>query len=261
MTKSTIPKRKPAHATTGQRKNPNKNNRTNMYENLLRLPYFQGMSKKELTAILDKVKLEFSRHQDGEKIIRQEDKCDKFVILIQGKLSAKHQTSNNPYTLSEEIEAPYAIEPYSLFGSETHYSRCYTSLGDSSLLSIDKSYFYSDLLRHSIFTMNFLNLISRRAQIQESLSWLDAPSELEGQIARFVAVRSETLSGNKRLKIKMEQLAQQLGATRLNISRALNKLQEEGLATLNRGEIHFHRFEELIEKTWEFPTKKQHQQQ
>ena len=229
-----------------------------MYENLLRLPYFQGMSKKELTAILDKVKLEFSRHQDGEKIIRQEEKCNKFVILIQGKLLAKHQTHNNPYTLTEEIEAPYAIEPYSLFGSETHYSRSYTSLGDSSLLSIDKSYFYSDFLIHSIFTMNFLNLISRRVQLQNSLAWQDAPSELEGQIARFVAVRSETLSGDKKLKIKMEQLASQLGTTRINISRALNKLQEEGLATLNRGEIHFHRFEELIAKTWERPVKKQH---
>lgn len=227
-----------------------------MYENLLRLPYFQGMSKKELTAILDKVKFDFTRHTDGEKILRQNDKCEKFVILIQGKIRAEQKSHDASYRLSEEIEAPYAIEPYSLFGSDPNYCRSYISAGDCSLLSISKSYFYSDFLKHSIFTMNLLNLISRRVQQQGTLSWKDSPTGTGGVITRFIATRCETLTGHKTLKIKMEQLAQQLDIPRINISRALNNLQEEELVTLTRGEITIPKFEDLIRNTWDMPIKK-----
>lgn len=217
-----------------------------MYENLLSLPYFQGMSKKELTAILDKVKFDFTRYKDGDKVLMQEDKCDKFTILIQGKLSAEHKSHNNSYSLKEHIDAPFAIEPYSLYGSDTKFSRSYISVGNCSILSISKSYFYSDFLKHSIFTMNLLNLISRKVQLQNKLLWSDTPTEIEGQIAHFIATRSETPSGNKTLKIKMEQLATLIGATRINVSRALNKLQKEGVIKLGRGEINIQNFENFL---------------
>ena len=46
-----------------------------MYENLLQLPYFQGMSKDEITAILDKVTIEFFSYNDGETICRFGEEC------------------------------------------------------------------------------------------------------------------------------------------------------------------------------------------
>ena len=221
-----------------------------MYENLLRLPYFQGMGKKELTAILDKVKLDFTRHKENEVVLTQGVKCDKFVILIQGTLRAEHISNDGRYKLSEEIEAPYAIEPYSLFGSEPNFKRNYFSVGESSMLSIDKSFFYSDFLKQNIFTMNLLNLISRREQLQNRLSWLDTPLTIEGLITRFIAVRCKNLCGKKILSIKMEQLAAQLRETRINVSRALNDMQDRGLVKLSRGEILIPEFEMLVAETW-----------
>ena len=217
-----------------------------MYENLLRLPYLQGMSQKELTAILDKVKLNFTRYNNGEKILNQNEDCENFTIIIQGKMMAEHKATDNSYKLSEEIEAPFAIEPYSLFGSEHKYYKSYIAINECSLLTISKSYFYSDFLKHSIFTMNLLNLISRKVQLQNSLAWMDTPTEIENKIAYFIATRSETLTGKKSLKIKMTQLAQQLDVTRINVSRALNNLEKEGIISLSRGEILIPKFESLF---------------
>ena len=39
------------------------------------------------------------------------------------------------------------------------------------------------------------------------------------------------------MKIKMENLAQILNETRLNVSKVLNQMQDEGLLALHRGEI------------------------
>ena len=47
----------------------------------------------------------------------------------------------------------------------------------------------------------------------------------------------ERPSGRKVMKVKMEDLAQILNETRLNVSRALNQMQDEGLLSLHRGGI------------------------
>ena len=51
-----------------------------MYENLLSLPYFQGMSKDDITRILDKVTFDFVKYNDGEIICHKNESCDKFLI-------------------------------------------------------------------------------------------------------------------------------------------------------------------------------------
>ena len=192
-----------------------------MYESLLKLPYFQGMSKEELTAILDKVKFNFSRHNDGERIITEGDSCDNFVILIQGYLESERSTPDNGY-----------------------------AKGECSILTISKSYLYSEFSKHHIFGINLLNLISRQEQMLDHQIWRNIPQSIEGRIARFISLRSELQTGRKRLIIKMEELAHQLSETRINISRALNSMQQQGLLELSRKEILVPSLENLLEAVW-----------
>ena len=218
-----------------------------MYENLLRLPYFQGISKNDLTSILDKVKLEFFRYHDGDKIVSQGEKCDNFIILLNGEIKTEAIANDTTFSLSEIHTAPYAIEPYSLFGLSTKYIRSYYAVGETDILLINKAYFFSEFTKHDIFTINLLNLISGRAQSINKRIWENVSQSIEGRIVRFVALRAETLTGEKRVTIKMERLAAELCETRINISRALNSLQEKGLVKLSRKEIHIPDFSKLLE--------------
>ena len=153
-----------------------------MYENLLRLPYFQGMSKDELTAILDKVKFNFTRHSDGELIISQSKSCKNFVILIQGEIKSERSTPAQEYKLIETLTAPYAIEPGSLFGMHNNYRHNYYANGECSILTISKSYLYTELSKHSIFGINLLNLISLHEQQLNMIIWRNIPQSIEGRI-------------------------------------------------------------------------------
>ncbi|MBP3613938.1 MAG: Crp/Fnr family transcriptional regulator [Bacteroidaceae bacterium] len=221
-----------------------------MYESLLKLPYFQGMSKDELTAILDKVKFSFSRHKDGERIIAKGENCDNFVILIQGELESERSTPDNGYKLFETITAPFAIEPGSMYGIHTDYRHSYYAKGECSILTISKAYLYSEFSKHHIFGINLLNLISRQEQMLDHQIWRNIPQSIEGRIARFISLRSELQIGQKRLIIKMEELAHQLSETRINISRALNSMQQQGLLELSRKEILVPSLENLLDTVW-----------
>lgn len=218
-----------------------------MYENLLSLPYFQGMSKDDITSILDKVTIEFSNYSDGDIICRRGESCNRFVILTQGEAVSHAESPDSTYCLIEEMHAPFAIEPYSLFGKETVFKREYTAKGSCTTLSIDKQFLFGELAKHQIFTINLLNLISHRAQTQNRIIWTYTPSSIKGRIARFVSMRCNSFDGTKHLQIKMERLASLLCETRLNISKALNELKEEGLIELQRKEITIPSLKNLIE--------------
>ena len=48
---------------------------TSMFERLLQLPLFQGMTKKEIYEVISRVKLDFTNYQAGDEIVLQGDPC------------------------------------------------------------------------------------------------------------------------------------------------------------------------------------------
>ena len=57
------------------------------------------------------------------------------------------------------------------------------------------------------------------------------------KIIRFILGHIERMTGEKLFKVKMDDLARMLDDTRLNVSKALNGLQELNLLELHRKEI------------------------
>ena len=219
-----------------------------MYESLLCLPYFQGMSKDDITAILGKVTLEFKRYGDGETIFSKGDKCDRFTILTQGKTTCIAEAPDRSYCISESLEAPFTFEPYSIFGYDTQFRRNYIAKGECTILSIDKQYIFGELSKHNIFTINLLNIISHKAQQIDERIWNYDSTTLQGRIIEFIANHCETQKGEKHISIKMERLAALLCETRLNVSKALNEMQNAGYLTLHRGGLTIHAIEKSLQE-------------
>ncbi len=218
-----------------------------MYENLLSLPYFQGMSKDDITTILDKVVFEFIKYNDGEIICHRDDDCNEFQILTQGTLQTISEAQDNSYKISEEINSPFAIEPYSLFGYNTRYNREYIAKGTCTVLCIKKTFLFSELIKQQIFMINLMNLISHKSEKIRDIIWNEPPRSIAGRIVEFISLRCEQQQGRKVISIKMERLAEILYETRLNISKALNEMQNAGLVELHRKEIIIPSLKNLID--------------
>ena len=190
-------------------------------------------------------------HNGRDTVYNSGDKYNHFAILTSGTLSCTHTSPDGTYCIKEQIPPPYAIEPYSLFGYDTTFKCSYTASDNCTVLTIAKRYLFTEFTKHDIFTINFLNLISRKAQKNSELIWHNTTTSIIGRIVQFIAMRCETQSGIKQVNIKMERLATILCETRLNISRALNELQERGLIELHRGAIAVQSLQKLISETKE----------
>lgn len=208
-----------------------------MFETLLQLPLFQGLAQEDLTCILGKVKLHFTKHKAGEVILKADAPCDRLMFILKGEVASSTSSADASYSFTEYFQAPYLIEPQSLFGMNTTYVSTYVAHSEVHTVSISKAFALNELFKYEIFRLNYMNIISNRAQNLNSRLWERVAEGLDKRISGFILAHVERPSGEKILKIKMEELARVVNDTRMGVSKALNGMQEAGLLELHRGEI------------------------
>ncbi len=217
-----------------------------MYDKLLQLPLFQGLSKNDITEIFTKIKFHFQKHAAGKYLYRQDEKCDEVCFIITGTVIAETLSRSKSYTFCEVVRTPSVIELYSLFGINPTYQASYRALTEISTLTFDKQYLFDQLNNYISCSINFANIISTRGQHLQQRIWSDVTGDLRARFIHFILQRSYRPAGQKILHIKMNDLASLLADRRINVSRMLNELQAQGLVNLRRKEIEIPAFEKLL---------------
>ena len=206
-----------------------------MYNMLLQLPLFQGMSREDLFCILEQTTFRFRRIESGKTIFYQGEQCAELTFLMSGTLVAETQAPYAELSFAEEFALYMVIEPQSLFGKRPNYKSTYIAQGEVSLLSISKLEAYRLLEIYEIFRLNFLNMLCSKTENLHERLWAIAPNDLEGRMRLFIRSLCTTMQGPKTMRIKMTDLALLMDDTRLNVSAVLNKWQTEGLVSMHRG--------------------------
>lgn len=218
-----------------------------MYDRLLLLPLFQGLGIQELTSIIEKATFHFMKFQTGDVIVRQGDDCSSIQFLLKGQAYREIQNVPQRYTLTETLEAPDAIEPYSLFGMQQKYQSTYTAKSEVAIVLIDKKDILNVFSKYEIFRLNYLNLLSNHSQILSRKLWNSCAGKGTEKILNFLSARCILQTGEKTLKIRMEDLASLVDDTRINVSKELNELKDNGLISLGRKEIQIHDMQALTD--------------
>ncbi len=219
---------------------------TSMFDTLLQLPLFQGLAKEDFTNIVGKAKFHFTQQRPGEVIVREGTPCEQLYFILKGEISTTTTSSDGLYSFTEYFQAPYLIEPQSLFGIKTNYVGRHVAHTNVNMISIGKSFVTNELFKYEIFRLNYLNMVSSYGQNLSENVWSAVPDCLEERVYHFISSHIRRKQGEKLFKIKMEDLALIVNDTRTNVSRFLNDLQNNGFIELHRGEIFIFDAEELL---------------
>ena len=217
-----------------------------IFEKLLMLPLFQGMSSTDLTSVAGKTKFAFHRVAKGKKVVSEGDQCQNLFFLLEGSLQVTSWADDNSYSMVEEMIAPDVIQPERIFGLTQRYSKTFTALTECRLIGISKAEVLRLSEEHMIFQLNLLNIISTQSQRITHQPWRVRPQGIRNKIIRFVETHSMRPAGEKTLYIKMETLATLIAESRLNVSKELNAMHQEGLINITRGIIHIPALEKLM---------------
>lgn len=217
-----------------------------LYDKLLHFPLFYGMGYNDLAELVAHTKLDFGKYAPNETIINSGDICDRLVFVTNGTLQVTTTSETGDYDMHESINAPFTIQPERLFGLEQRFRSSFIAATDTNTISIGKGEITHLCDNFTIFRINFMNILSAMAQKAQSSLWRQAPRSLEERIALFFAAHCMHPKGKKTLRIRMTSIAEELNDSRLDISHALNSMQERGLLTLHRQRIDIPSIEQLL---------------
>ena len=91
-----------------------------------------------------------------------------------------------------------------------------------------------------------LNMLAADTHRMRHRAWQSAPKTLRERIVRFFFSRCVYPAGAKTFYILMKQMGNELNDSRLDISKALNEMEKDGLLSLHRGRIEIPMLERLL---------------
>lgn len=211
---------------------------TKKYELLTKLPLLQGLSGKELAHIESVIGMEVNEVPTMKRpLIRQNDPCTHLVFLTTGKLMRQYKSDDGLYMTRTVIQAPALLEPYNLYGLDCRFRSSYTPLQDVSIITVKKRDVMQHLMKIDIFRINYFNLLSATIHKKESLLQPQCNHTVRQKIENFLQRQFADGEEQGEIAIKMTDLAEYIGETRLNTSHALNQMEEAHIIELRRSLI------------------------
>ncbi|HEY9551196.1 MAG TPA: Crp/Fnr family transcriptional regulator [Prevotella sp.] len=217
-----------------------------LYNKLLMLPLFQGLSYSDLSAIVEQTPFEFKAYKPQDIIVCEDDPCNNMIFLIDGQMERIAQPDDRQYQLKEQLKAPNVLQPERIFGLVQRYTHTYMALTSCNALLLKKEHVIRLSASFDIFRINLLNILCTQNQRLQHRLWTKQPHSLRERVIRFFAERCQYPAGAKDFKIKMTQVAEAVNANRVNVSRVLNELHREELLILSRNHICIPALERLL---------------
>lgn len=217
-----------------------------MFDTLLELPLFQGLSREDLTRILESTRLAFDTLSQGATVVRQDEICTGLTFVIRGDVISTTAAADRSWSIEETLTAPILQGLDVLYGTRRTHSRTLTAAGTVNTLTMDKQTFGALTRYYEVFRLNVLNLLTTHISRQAQPMWLPPPNDLKGRIIQFMRMHVERPAGMKRFNISHKLLGLYLGEDSRYISYAIHDMQEQGLLEIGRRTIIIPAMEKLI---------------
>lgn len=208
-----------------------------MYEILMRLPVFNGVTYSRLEEIVGNTKFHFLKYLEGDKIIEAGEQCTHIKFIISGSARVSIVNSDGRFKVSQTLSMPDVIAPEYLFGKATRYPVSTVALEPTGILQIEKQDFLRILNTDPIFLINMLNILSVNAQRSVEGVLALTTGSLEERIAYWIVALTQRRGTDIVLSCRQRDLYSLFGVQRTSFIATLDSMKQRGLIDYNQSEI------------------------
>lgn len=209
-----------------------------MYETIMNLPLFKGLSHEQISSFLEKTHIRFHKYSDRERIVEKGTRANSLKCVISGNIIvSRHIGRTNPMVISEVITGQYIIGADRLFGMNTEYDSDADALGNVSVMEFSKEQYFSLLSSGNILLINYLNTLSfsaQRVDIAYSCYPRMTPRNL---FASLVALYTSKNARSIKINFCLEDMSDYTHIDISLLKSALLQMQEEGIIYLTKDGI------------------------
>jgi CRP-like cAMP-binding protein len=197
-----------------------------MYQILLNSPLFRGLTIDELDDLFLHVKHQIRQFRSGEMLAQAGDEVDKAIILLEGRLQGEMVDFAGNSLKIEELDPPQMVAAAFLYGPISLFPVFLSAKTEGKILVVAKKEFTAMLTLESRIMVNYLNIVSGKAQfLSGKINFLSLKTIRE-KVA-FYLLQQMTHSGKKSLSIEQTQtnLSELFGVTRPSLSRTILEME------------------------------------
>lgn len=218
-----------------------------MYEILLGLPLFKGVSRERISEIVGMAKFHFLKYLPGEPIVTAGEQCTHIKFIISGQARLSVSNPDGRFKVSQTLDAPDVIAPEFLFGSATTYPCSGVAVEPTGILQISKADYLKILNLDQIFLFNFLNTLSMNAQKATQGVLAVTTGNLEERIAFWIVALTQRRGHDIALTCRQRDLYSLFGVQRTSFLATLNSMRDRGIITYDQNEIRINSRQDLLE--------------
>ena len=208
-----------------------------MYENLMGLPLFNGVSYNRISEIVGNTKLAFMKNLPGETIVQAGAPCTNLMFVIGGRVRLTIRNNSDRFSLGQTLEAPTVVSPDFLFGRNTLFPATVSAIDTVSIMQIEKNDFISIIRSDEVCLYNYLNFISTNAQKAVDGVLALTTGSLEERIAFWIIALSQRDAKEIVLSCRQRDLYTLFGVQRSSFMSTLDSMKERGLIDYSPNEI------------------------
>lgn len=206
-----------------------------MFEILMSLPLFHGVSLEKISCIVENTKFHFLKYDKGQTIIHSGDACTHIKFIISGSVKSTINNVDNDFSVSQTLDAPDVITPDFLFGRTTTYPCSVTALENTGILQISKADYITLLSTDKIFMFNFLNMLSSNSQKAFDGAAATNSNNIKHHIAfRIIAL---TQSRGRNISLSCKNMPKLFGCTQNQLNTTLESLKQQRIIDFTPTEI------------------------
>lgn len=154
-----------------------------MYEKLMALPIFKGISANTLSLFLEVTPLEFKNYRVGELLGAAGAECHGLKCLLSGEIDISYPLYNGLVQLVAHYGSGKILGLEHLYGMSNQYTGAIKATRPCSTAEMTKSQYFRIVEENKVCLINLLNYLSYRSQ---KVEWF-FNNHLSGHVAGIIA--------------------------------------------------------------------------
>ncbi|HWS00995.1 MAG TPA: Crp/Fnr family transcriptional regulator [Prolixibacteraceae bacterium] len=217
-----------------------------MYQILLNSPLFRGISPEELNGLFQRVNHQVRHFRSGEMLAQAGEDVGRAMLLMEGRLQGEMVDFAGNSLKIEDLDPPQMVAAAFLYGPNSLFPVYLSAKTDGKMLVIQKKDFTAMLSMESRVMVNYINIVSGKAQFLSGKITFLSLKTIKEKIAYYLLQRMKQ-SGKMEIGMDMTQtsLSDLFGVTRPSLTRTILEMEKQGILVWSRDRVEIKELKKL----------------
>ncbi len=206
-----------------------------MYEMIMDLPLFKGVSKEHVSYFLEKTNVNFENFEPGMKIVVKGEEVRMVKFVLSGEVCVSHTLNDCNISVDEYCSYGRVLGADRLYGMATGYSCDVTARTRTSIMEFSKDQYVRLLNSDNIYLLNFFNFLSRRVQKPVEVMEEFTSGNIKSRLCVLLGVLTDPDSIGVIINGTIADLAKYVSVDQKTMAEWINSAELEGLIEYSDG--------------------------